>query len=201
MLNECMRYAALARDLPSRTPVERAAGNELANLSQSRAIECGTTATILHIRGEMAFGFPVGDLIRSIGQGEQASVFIDSRGGDVTAALRLYNAMAGKRISATVMGNCFSAAVIILCAAQERRIVDTGMIMIHEPISFHGGTVSELREAADRLHDTRQIMSAILSEHCALGDVGKWMAGGDHYMTPREALAAGLVTEIISAPK
>jgi ATP-dependent protease ClpP protease subunit len=94
------------------------------------------------------------------------------------------------------MGSCFSAATLILCAGQERRIVSSGRVMAHAPISFCGGTPTELRAAADNLDQTRATMAAILKTCCAPALVEKWLSTGDHYMTATEALACGLVTKI-----
>jgi ATP-dependent protease ClpP protease subunit len=183
LLQRAMFYAN-RRTAPNETPAKRQADIELADISRTRIFEAGPAVTVIHLIGELTFGFPVASTVRAIEGATEVGLFIDCMGGDIFAALEIHAALARKkRVTATVMGSCFSAATLILCAGQERRIVSSGRVMAHAPISFCGGTPTELRAAADNLDQTRATMAAILKTCCAPALVEKWLSTGDHYMT------------------
>lgn len=78
---------------------------------------------------------------------------INSPGGDVFAAIAIYNALQryqGK-ITAQVDGVAASAASLILMAASHIRMPENTMIMIHEPWTITGGGAEDLRRQADMM--------------------------------------------------
>ena len=78
---------------------------------------------------------------------------INSPGGDVFAAIAIYNALQryqGK-ITAQVDGVAASAASLILMAASHIRMPENTMIMIHEPWTVTGGGAEDLRRQADMM--------------------------------------------------
>jgi ATP-dependent Clp endopeptidase proteolytic subunit ClpP len=81
---------------------------------------------------------------------------INSRGGDAVEAIAIYDALrqSGKIISADIIGQCSSAATIILLAAQKelRSATANATIMIHNPYTCHvEGNAGELQQATNDL--------------------------------------------------
>lgn len=128
------------------------------------------------------------------------TVILNSDGGSVQHGIGIYNALRTwpSPITVEIQGWALSVASIILQAGTIRRIHPTGAVMVHAPWLVTSGNASELRDKAEMLdristtmlqayRRTRKTDSAILT----------WLDGKDHWFTAEEALAAGLVDEII----
>jgi ATP-dependent Clp protease protease subunit len=202
LLDQAMTYCnALGRpipDPPPRTLAEKVAGLALSDLVQTRVFDTSNGPTVIHLKGALSYEFPLDDALRAISSAGEIGLFIDCSGGDGSAALQIYQALRGKKVCVTIMGSCFSAAALLLCAGEQRRIVPDGKIMIHGPVGFNAGTSAELRRAADWLDQFRDTMADILTTRCKPELVADWLSNGrDNYLDASEALAAGLVTEIL----
>lgn len=128
------------------------------------------------------------------------TVILNSDGGSVQHGIGIYNVLRTwpSPITVEIQGWALSVASIILQAGTVRRIHPTGAVMVHAPWLITSGNASDLREKADMLdristtmlqayRRTRKTDAAILD----------WFDGKDHWFTAEEALAAGLVDEII----
>ena len=182
---------------PPKTPAEKEAHYEL--LDEPYIDEYGAGHVGVRIHKLMSYGFPTRDCVRAIERAERISLSINSIGGDVDSGIALYRALAGKPVTVTVFSKCWSAAVLPLCAGQERKIASDGSLMIHEPHAPRFGTASQLLDASIWLEETREFMAEILCRHCPADLVQTWLGGGDHYLTPAKALECGLITEIIES--
>ena len=91
-------------------------------------------------------------------------------------------------------------ASLILMAGTVRRIHPTGAVMVHAPWTRAEGSADELRQWADAL-DT--VAASMRAGYLATGQkpavIEKWLSGPDFWFTAEDALAAGLVTEVIPA--
>ena len=126
---------------------------------------------------------------------------INSAGGVVSDALAIFNALRrhSARVVGFVDGVAYSAASLIAMAADELRMADNAMLMIHAPWGAGVGNAQELRRAADMLDKHAEAMSAAyarggrMTREAALALLTD---GEDHYYTADEALSAGLIEAI-----
>ncbi|SDD89388.1 head maturation protease, ClpP-related [Sporomusa acidovorans] len=81
------------------------------------------------------------------------TVWIDSWGGDVTAAAGIYNALKEHKGKVTVKidGKAVSAASVIAMAGDEVLMSPVGVLMIHNPWTGVSGEAKDLRHVADVL--------------------------------------------------
>jgi ATP-dependent protease ClpP protease subunit len=150
-----------------------------------------------------AFGLSAVDFIRDMGAASKVELRIDSGGGDGSTALATHAALAQIDCIALVTGRCCSAAILPLMAAKRISAYPGSMFMLHAPVRFVCGNELELRSAADDLLglkvDYRRIVSARTGQSAST--VNKWLSGQDRWFTAAEALSAGLVDELVDAPK
>lgn len=85
----------------------------------------------------------------------EINLFINSHGGECFEAFKIYDALreTGKIISAHVVGECSSAAtLLLLAAAKDRRTANpNATILIHNPYCYTVGDAGELQKTADEL--------------------------------------------------
>lgn len=137
-------------------------------------------------------------------------VNIRSTGGDVQDALLIYDALKelDRKVETICYGYAASAATIIAQAASagERKMSANGLYLIHQASTNATGNASELDAKADLLKKTDERIASIYAsasgkpaeEFVTLmqenGGKGKWLSA-------EEALAAGLIDQIINATK
>lgn len=129
-------------------------------------------------------------------------VRLNSEGGDVFQGMAIYNALRahpGKKI-VEVDTVAASIASIIMLAGDERRITDTGFVMIHNPSAmFLQGTADDLRSKADLLDSIKENMVSIYAERTGQ-KTAKIVEAMDEetWMNAEEAKAKGFVHKIMS---
>lgn len=162
---------------------------------------------VLSIYDEIGFwGVQAKDFIKELGSVEAKSltVEINSPGGDVFAALAMYNALraSGKEIVTKVMGVAASAASLIFMSGDKRVMPKNTHLMIHNPWSFAMGNADELREQADALD---KIGSSLTATYAARSGVAEdklsEMLSKDTWISADEALADGFATEVVDEVK
>ena len=91
------------------------------------------------------------------GEGD-ISVWINSEGGDVFAATKIYNMLRAYRGKVTVKIDAIaaSAATIVAMAGDEVQISPVGMMMIHNPSTYAEGYSTEMRIAARMLDEVKE---------------------------------------------
>ncbi len=114
---------------------------------------------VLSIFDEIGFwGVQAKDFLASLSAtpGTDLDVEISSPGGDMFAAVAMYNGLraSGKKITTRVMGVAASAASLVFMAGDNRVMPKNTHLMVHNPWTFAGGNAVELRETADFLDKT-----------------------------------------------
>ncbi|MEO6036413.1 MAG: ATP-dependent Clp protease proteolytic subunit [Verrucomicrobiota bacterium] len=153
------------------------------------------------IYGEMGFS-DFKPQFAAIEKAERVELSIRSNGGCSLTALRFAEALKGKKVVATVHEKACSAAAVILQCADVRKIYANAKIMIHAPRAALFGTASELRKASDMVAARREQLKNLF--HRSPGDLVEiWLAddSGDHWFDSQQALAVGLVDEILPTPE
>lgn len=164
-------------------------------------------ADTLSIYDEIGFwGVQAKDFIEALGKCKPKSlnVEINSPGGDVFAALAIYNALraSGKEIVVKVMGVAASAASLIAMAGDRIVMPKNTFLMIHNPWSFAAGNADELRETAAVLDKIGASLRATYAAKTGLDDAElDALLSKDTWLTADEALAKGFATEVVDEIK
>lgn len=163
--------------------------------------------TTLSIFDEIGFwGVQAKDFISELGkvQNKSINVEINSPGGDVFAALAMYNALraSGKEIITKTMGVAASAASLVFMAGDKRVMPKNTHLMIHNPWSFAAGNADELRDQADVLDKIGASLTATYAARTGMDEAKlKDMLAKDTWINADEALADGFATEVVDEVK
>ncbi len=136
-------------------------------------------------------------------------VNIRSTGGDVNDALLIYEAL--KSLPGRVITCCYgytaSAATVIAQAASTgcRRIASGALYLIHNSSCATEGNAAELAASTDLLRKTDERLAALYAERSGASVEGfvALMAennGAGRWLSPDEAVKAGLADEVIDDP-
>ena len=128
------------------------------------------------------------------------TLYINSPGGSVTAGLAIYDTMRHVRckVHTLCVGQACSMAAVLLAAGDERSILPSSRVMIHQPSGGAEGRQSDIVIVAKEITRIREKLSKIISLHTGQPlekvevDIEK-----DNFMEAEEALAYGLADEII----
>ena len=134
-------------------------------------------------------------------------VNIRSTGGDVNDALLIYDALKGVRNVETICyGYTASAATIIAQAAStgNRKMSANGLYLIHQASTSADGNANDLDAKADLLKKTDERIAAIYAAASGrpaeeFAELMGANAGKGKWLSAEEALAAGLIDQIINA--
>ena len=133
-------------------------------------------------------------IIDAIDSGEDIELIISSYGGDLDHALAVYKLLkpVSEKITAKVIGKVASAATVILLSADKRIADQDAELLIHFPSTELRGTADELEETAMELRKyegrLKEIYSSVAGAETLLKE--------ERWLTAKEALEAGLITEI-----
>ncbi|HAZ28014.1 TPA: ATP-dependent Clp protease proteolytic subunit [Candidatus Acetothermia bacterium] len=130
-------------------------------------------------------------------------LYINSPGGDVSAALAIYDTMQTTKcpVRTICVGVAASAAALILAggAKGKRFSLPNSKILIHQPwVSGVGGQAVDVKIYADEIMKTRDRVNEILAKHT--GQPKERIekdTDRDYWMSAEEAKTYGIVDEII----
>jgi ATP-dependent protease ClpP protease subunit len=150
------------------------------------------------IHNELFNGQWLEEWIRHLGDSRRVFIGLNSPGGSTDAALKLFDAMAGREVEVEIVGRACSAAVTLAMAGKRRRMERNATLMIHTPIDCVMGTPRDLRFQADNLERVTKRCVSIYSEATRQprSVVRRWFDGNDFYFDSSIALKMGLVTEL-----
>ncbi|MCY0869810.1 MAG: ATP-dependent Clp endopeptidase proteolytic subunit ClpP [Firmicutes bacterium] len=130
------------------------------------------------------------------------SLYINSPGGSVSAGLAIYDTM--RHIEPDVATICVGlaasmGAVLLTAGAKGKRsALQNSEILIHQPMGGREGQASDLKIAADHILRTRDRLNQILID--ATGQPRERIerdTDRDHFMSADEALAYGLIDQVV----
>jgi ATP-dependent Clp protease protease subunit len=129
--------------------------------------------------------------------------YINSPGGVVTAGLAMYDTMQYIRspVSTVCIGMAASAGSLLLMAGAKgkRYALPNSQVMIHQPSGGAQGQATDIEIQAREIIKTRARLNALYAQHCGqpLTEIEKRMER-DTYMSPEEAMAFGLIDEVVT---
>ncbi|MFF5444652.1 ATP-dependent Clp protease proteolytic subunit [Streptomyces sp. NPDC012888] len=145
--------------------------------------------------------------LESMDPDRDISIYINSPGGSFTALTAIYDTMQFVKpdIQTVCMGQAASAAAVLLAAGTpgKRMALPNARVLIHQP---SGGTgreqLSDLEIAANEILRMRDQLESMLAKHSSTPiekireDIER-----DKILTAEDALAYGLIDQIISTRK
>lgn len=141
--------------------------------------------------------------IRAI-KGGTINLRINSPGGDVFAAQAICQAIrdTAAHVIAHVDGYAASAATTVATAADEVRISEGGMYMIHCGWTFSMGNAIEMRATADLLDKVDSTICAQYARKTGKSEADVMaMMQAETWLTAQEAVDGGFVNSISASPK
>lgn len=131
------------------------------------------------------------------------SIYINSPGGEVYAGLAMYDTirMIRPNVKTYCVGMAASMAAVLLAAgtAGKRYALPNSRIMIHQGSAGFRGNVPDIEIAARETLTLTTKLTEILADHSGQTfEKVKADTQRDYYMTGEEALAYGLVDEVLT---
>ena len=132
------------------------------------------------------------------------SIYINSPGGVVTAALAVYDTMQFIKpdVSTMCIGQAASAGALLLAggAAKKRYALTNSRVMIHQPLGGYQGQATDIQIHARETMLIKEKLNAILGQHTgrASSDVER-DTERDNFMSADEAKEYGLIDEVLSS--
>lgn len=134
--------------------------------------------------------------------GKDIELHINSNGGDVMEANSIYSLLSqyDGKITAYVDGMCYSAAVLILMAADERIMAKGSTMLVHNAWTVAIGNANELRKAADDLDALMNANRQVFLERINLSEEELIsLMEEERILSPEEAVEMGFATKVIGA--
>lgn len=129
-------------------------------------------------------------------KGKDINVWINSYGGDVYAASRIYTALKEHKgkVKVKIDGVAISAASVIAMAGDEILMSPTSILMIHNPWGNFQGEAKDLRHGADVLDEVKEtIINAYqLKTKKSRAKISQMM-DEETWMSAKKAIAEGFV--------
>lgn len=144
----------------------------------------------------------VQEAVDKVPEGEELLVRISSYGGEVDAGETIYSILknSGRTVVVEIIGQAYSMASVIAMAGDTIRIAENGQLMIHNPWTYAEGNASELREKADELEKISTRLFAYYTERAPDNEEKlREYYDSEYIMDAQEAIAVGLVDEVIGA--
>lgn len=141
--------------------------------------------------------------LQSIRRDQDVNLYINSPGGLVDQTLAIYDTMQfmGSEVATYCIGQAASGAAIILMAGTKgkRFILPNAKVMLHQPYGGITGQAEDIRIQAEEVLRDKRRLNEIIST--CTGQPVERVADDterDRYLDAQEALAYGLVDEILA---
>ena len=130
------------------------------------------------------------------------TVRVNSYGGDLAAGLAMLNALRAHRgaVRVEIEGIAASAATLLCCAGTVA-MAGNAALMVHAPWVSITGNARDLRDGAQGLETMAEGMAGAYRQKTGkpAAEIDRLLDGRDHWFTAAEALAFGLIDEILPA--
>lgn len=138
--------------------------------------------------------------------GKDVSIYINSPGGSVYAGLGIYDTMQyiQSDVSTICTGMAASMAAVLLVAGQKdkRFGLKHSRVMIHQPMGGIQGQASDIEITSREILKLKKELYTIISDHSGQSyDKVYADSDRDYWMTSEEALAYGMIDEVLERNK
>lgn len=148
----------------------------------------------------------VAEQLAALPEGEGIELLINCRGGIVSEAWAIYDSLraTGRKISAEVVGECSSAATIILLAAAKssRRSHPNATFLFHFPYIdgiWEPMHADDVQKVADQLTESGERLLDLYVERTGVErEAMRQLMAEDKSISAEDALALGFISEIIA---
>ncbi|MFA5105195.1 MAG: ATP-dependent Clp endopeptidase proteolytic subunit ClpP [Candidatus Margulisiibacteriota bacterium] len=137
---------------------------------------------------------------------KEASIYINSPGGVVTAGLAIYDTMqyVNMPISTICLGQAASMGALLLAAGTkgQRFALSNARIMIHQPLGGAQGQATDIEIQTQEILRIKKLINEVLSLHTgqSMEKVVK-DTDRDFFMSPAEAVKYGLIDKVLDSTK
>jgi ATP-dependent Clp protease protease subunit len=134
------------------------------------------------------------------------NLYINSPGGDITALFAIYDTMQYIKpdVSTIVMGQAASAAAVLLLAGTKgkRFALPHSRVLLHQPHGGAQGQAVDIEIQAKEILRYRRLLDELIAKHTgqSIEKVSK-DTDRDYILTAEEAVAYGVVDEVITSRK
>ena len=134
------------------------------------------------------------------------NLYVNSPGGDITSLFAIYDTMQYIKppVSTIVMGQAASAAAVLLLAGApgKRFALPHSRVLLHQPHGGAEGQAVDIEIQAKEITRYRKLLEELIAEHTGqpLDKVSK-DTDRDYILTAEEAVAYGVVDEVITSRK
>lgn len=153
--------------------------------------------------GDVGFDFTPKTVAEALKKSKgDVNVRISSGGGSAFEGLAIYNLLraSGRRVEVDIDGLAASAASVIAMAGEEIRISEAALMMVHNSSNGVHGHAEDLRELADVLDKLDHAIAASYARKSGRSQESfRVLMKDETWMTPQQALNAGLVDKITGA--
>ena len=134
---------------------------------------------------------------------KEINLYINSPGGSVTAGMAIYDTMQYLRcpVSTLCIGMAASMGAFLLTAGAKgmRRILPNAEVMIHQPLGGAQGQATDIAIHAEYIMKIKKKLNTILAQRTGQPlEKVKADTERDHFLSAEEALAYGIVDEIVA---
>lgn len=132
------------------------------------------------------------------------TMYINSPGGSVTAALAIYDVMryVSCPINTICVGQACSAGSLILCSGDRRLMMKNARILLHQPSGGVSGQATDMQRGVQEILELSKIITDIYLEHTKIpqSEISK-ILDRDTIIRGPEAIRLGLVDQIVEPNK
>ncbi len=166
---------------------------------------------IVFMVGEISYGMATEVIMKLLHldnskPGAEISLYINSPGGSVDDTMAIYDTMRfiGSPIATYCIGRAQSGGAIILAAGTKgkRHALPHAKVMLHQPWGGITGQASDIKIQAEEINKAKKTINEILAKHTGLTpEKIAQETERDNYMSADEALAYGLIDEVLHEPE
>ena len=162
---------------------------------------------IVFLIGEISYGRAAEVIMKllyldNLKRDSEISLYVNSPGGSVDDTMAIYDTMQfiGSPVATFCIGRAESGGAVILAAGTKgkRHALPHAKIMLHQPWGGVTGQAADVKIQAQEILKAKAMMNEILSKHT--GQPIERIAAEterDRYMSAEEALAYGLIDEVL----
>jgi len=143
--------------------------------------------------------------LESEDDGKDISLYINSPGGSVTAGMAIYDTMQfiKPEVQTIVMGQACSMGSLLAQAGAKgkRKMLPNARHMIHQPSGGARGQATDMEIQVKEILAMKKNLTEIYVQHNSAGKTFEELSKDmerDYFMSAQEALAYGLVDEVIT---